>query len=219
MANTRIKDLSTITPVDATFVPGDSVGTGTGKATIGAWVLAGIKSALAAVTGAVAAAGTWTFSSPVAVSELTCSGDIAADGAIFAGNGMSAGGRIDAVTDPVSAQQGSTKAYTDAGDAAGIAAIAASDCAAAFSSAGVKQFSTSALFTGNATVSDTSLFTIPFAGAAGSFCPVAIPLTGNPNFATVTLTGAPTSFDVRVWKYDGTKEARDFIVIVRRGAA
>lgn len=137
MSNSRIKDMSTITPVDATYVPGDSTGTGTGKATIGTWVLAGIKSALAALSDAVTAAGTWTFSgntthsgtvtnsSTTTLTGATTASTIAASGAVTAASVtttglVSAGGGVDFTSDkgincadPTAVQDVSTKAYTD----------------------------------------------------------------------------------------------------------
>lgn len=114
MANTRIKDLPDITPVDGTFVPGDSVSTGTGKATIGAWVLAGIKSALAALSGVVNAAGTWAFSGDVTTANLE-TGSVTASGLVLGAAGFNGNGTSEAVSfvDPTAAQSLTTRNYVD----------------------------------------------------------------------------------------------------------
>lgn len=115
MANTRIKDLPDITPVDGTYVPGDSTGTATGKATIGAWVLAGIKSALAALSGAVTAAGTWTFNgSAIFPNGAAFNDDIGAvsinmGGALDNANA----GEATRFQDPTAAQSLATRNYVD----------------------------------------------------------------------------------------------------------
>lgn len=120
MANSRIKDMATITPVDGTFVPGDSTGTGTGKATIGAWVLAGLTSALAALTGAITAAGNWTFSGTSVFSEaVTHSKTSHLVGAVTADSTIAAAGAVTApsvtVTGALSGATATTSGLISAG--------------------------------------------------------------------------------------------------------
>lgn len=115
MANTRIKDLPDISPVDDTYVPGDSTGTATGKTTIGAWVLAGIKSALAALSGAVAAAGNWTFSNGFDAQGATFNDEVTFVATTFFNNAVVGDGAHEASSfgDPTAAQSLTTRNYVD----------------------------------------------------------------------------------------------------------
>lgn len=144
MANSRIKDLSTGSPTSSTYVPGDSTGTGTIKATITTWMVAGWAAAAALLANAaIAAQGVWTFANNVVLSQglsvagATTSASLAATGAVtgasVAATGavtgatvtttglVQAGGGVDFTSDkgincldPTAAQDVATKAYVDA---------------------------------------------------------------------------------------------------------
>ena len=143
MSNSRIKDLSSGSPTASTYVPGDSTGTGTIKATITTWMVAGWAAAAALLANAaIAAQGVWTFANNVVLSQglsvagATTSASLAATGAVtgasVAATGavtgatvtttglVSAGGGVDFTgdkglncADPTSAQDVATKAYVD----------------------------------------------------------------------------------------------------------
>lgn len=78
---------------------------------------------------------------------------------------------------------------------------------------------TSAVFTGNATLTDTSFFAIPVALTNGTYAANATVTDDVPNFATVVLDGSPGHVGVRIWKHDGTKEAQTFDIVLLTGAA
>lgn len=110
MSDERIKDLPDIVPMDTTLVPGDSTGTGTGKATIRAWVLAGLAWALSQLANAaIAAQGVWTFANNVVLSQ-----GLAVAGALTAAFGIDLGShKATSMLDPTAAQDGATKNYVD----------------------------------------------------------------------------------------------------------
>jgi hypothetical protein len=126
MSDERIKDLPDITPVDTTLVPGDSTDTGTGKATIRAWVLAGLAWALSRLANAaIAAQGVWTFANNVVLSQgLTVTGlitsafgvttvDLIATGEVDLPGASMGNGSVENVADPSNPQDAATKNYVD----------------------------------------------------------------------------------------------------------